>query len=133
MVGPTILFTFQLHLNCAIIRDWRCTLFRCNSSIKYRQELIIMPEVDESQKEKEFYVDIPAKCEAFFLKGCNSVDWGMKNRLSKIFDPKSGNPLRPERPRISRSPTPPREVVNPKPATPRSARQPRPGHPRGER
>jgi putative autoinducer-2 (AI-2) aldolase len=49
-----------------------------------------MPEVDESQKEKEFYVDIPAKSEAFFLKGCNSVDWGMKNRLSKIFDPHSG-------------------------------------------
>ena len=49
-----------------------------------------MPEVDESEKEKQFYVDIPAKCEAFFLKGCNSVDWGMKNRLSKIFDPKSG-------------------------------------------
>ncbi len=49
-----------------------------------------MPEVDESQKEKEFYVDIPAKCEAFFLKGCNSLDWGMKNRLSRIFDPKSG-------------------------------------------
>src|SRR5512136_726621 len=49
-----------------------------------------MPEVDESEKEKEFYTDIPAKCEAFFLKGCNSVDWGMKNRLSKIFDPKSG-------------------------------------------
>jgi putative autoinducer-2 (AI-2) aldolase len=49
-----------------------------------------MPEADESQKEKEFYVDIPAKCEAFFLKGCNSLDWGMKNRLSRIFDPKSG-------------------------------------------
>jgi len=49
-----------------------------------------MPEADESQKEKEFYVDIPAKSEAFFLKGCNSVDWGMKNRLSKIFDPHSG-------------------------------------------
>jgi putative autoinducer-2 (AI-2) aldolase len=49
-----------------------------------------MPEADESEKEKQFYADIPAKCEAFFLKGCNSVDWGMKNRLSKIFDPKSG-------------------------------------------
>ncbi len=49
-----------------------------------------MPEADESQKEKEFYVDIPAKCEAFFLKGCNSMDWGMKNRLSRIFDPHSG-------------------------------------------
>ncbi len=49
-----------------------------------------MPEVDESEKEKQFYTNIPAKCEAFFLKGCNSVDWGMKNRLSRIFDPKSG-------------------------------------------
>jgi putative autoinducer-2 (AI-2) aldolase len=49
-----------------------------------------MPEADDSQKEKEFYVDIPARCEAFFLKGCNSIDWGMKNRLSKIFDPTSG-------------------------------------------
>jgi putative autoinducer-2 (AI-2) aldolase len=49
-----------------------------------------MPEVDETEKEKQFYTDIPAKCEAFFLKGCNSMDWGMKNRLSKIFNPKSG-------------------------------------------
>ena len=49
-----------------------------------------MPEVDESEKEKEFYVDVPAKSEPFFLKGCNSLDWGMKNRLSRIFDPGSG-------------------------------------------
>jgi putative autoinducer-2 (AI-2) aldolase len=49
-----------------------------------------MPEVDESEKEKQFYTDIPAKSKAFFLKGCNSLDWGMKNRLSRIFNPKSG-------------------------------------------
>jgi 3-hydroxy-5-phosphonooxypentane-2,4-dione thiolase len=49
-----------------------------------------MPEVDESEKEKQFYTDIPAKSEPFFLKGCNNTDWGMKNRLSKIFNPKSG-------------------------------------------
>jgi putative autoinducer-2 (AI-2) aldolase len=49
-----------------------------------------MPEVDESEKEKQFYTDIPAKSEPFFLKGCNNSDWGMKNRLSRIFDPKSG-------------------------------------------
>jgi 3-hydroxy-5-phosphonooxypentane-2,4-dione thiolase len=49
-----------------------------------------MPEADESEKEKQFYTDVPAKCDAFFLKGCNSVDWGMKNRLSRIFDPGSG-------------------------------------------
>ncbi|MCX5815706.1 MAG: 3-hydroxy-5-phosphonooxypentane-2,4-dione thiolase [Proteobacteria bacterium] len=49
-----------------------------------------MPEVDTSEKEKQFYVDIPAKSEPFFLKGCNNVDWGMKNRLSRIFNPESG-------------------------------------------
>ncbi len=49
-----------------------------------------MPEADEFEKEKEFYVDIPATSEPFFLKGSNSLDWGMKNRLSRIFDPKSG-------------------------------------------
>ena len=49
-----------------------------------------MPEVDTSEKEKQFYVDIPAKNEPFFLKGCNNIDWGMKNRLSRIFNPESG-------------------------------------------
>jgi putative autoinducer-2 (AI-2) aldolase len=49
-----------------------------------------MPEVDKSEKEKQFYTDIPAKSEPFFLKGCNNTDWGMKNRLSKIFNPKTG-------------------------------------------
>jgi putative autoinducer-2 (AI-2) aldolase len=49
-----------------------------------------MPEADESEKEKQFYVNIPAKSEPFFLKGSNSLDWGMKNRLSTIFNPTSG-------------------------------------------
>jgi len=50
----------------------------------------IMPEVDESEREKQFYTDIPVKNRPFFLKGCNNLDWGMKNRLSKIFNPKTG-------------------------------------------
>ena len=49
-----------------------------------------MPEVDFSKKEKQFYTDIPQKNEVFFLKGSNSLDWGMKNRLANIFNPKSG-------------------------------------------
>lgn len=49
-----------------------------------------MPEADVSEKEKQFYVDVPAKSRPFFLKGCNSLDWGMKNRLSRIFNPRSG-------------------------------------------
>jgi len=50
-----------------------------------------MPEADATaREEKNFYLDIPQKNEAFFLKGSNNLDWGLKNRLSQIFDPKSG-------------------------------------------
>ncbi len=49
-----------------------------------------MAEQDFSKKEKKYYTDIPQKSEAFFLKGSNSYDWGMKNRLARIFNPRSG-------------------------------------------
>jgi 3-hydroxy-5-phosphonooxypentane-2,4-dione thiolase len=50
-----------------------------------------MPERDDSSNEiKEFYLDIPAKNAPFFLKGSNALDWGMQNRLSRIFNPSSG-------------------------------------------
>ena len=49
-----------------------------------------MPGIDTSTKEKQFYEDIPQKSECFFLKGSNSLDWGMKNRLGRIFNPVSG-------------------------------------------
>jgi 3-hydroxy-5-phosphonooxypentane-2,4-dione thiolase len=49
-----------------------------------------MADMDELKEEKKFYADIPQKTEGFFLKGSNSLDWGMKNRLAQIFNPKSG-------------------------------------------
>ncbi len=49
-----------------------------------------MPEADDSKREKQFYVDTPARSEPFFLKGSNSLDWGLKNRLSNIFNPETG-------------------------------------------
>jgi putative autoinducer-2 (AI-2) aldolase len=49
-----------------------------------------MPEADGSKKEKKFYTDVPQKNELFFLKGSNNYDWGMKNRLARIFNPVSG-------------------------------------------
>jgi 3-hydroxy-5-phosphonooxypentane-2,4-dione thiolase len=49
-----------------------------------------MPEADVSKKEKNYYTDIPQKNELFFLKGSNNYDWGMKNRLARIFNPVSG-------------------------------------------
>jgi putative autoinducer-2 (AI-2) aldolase len=49
-----------------------------------------MADVDEIKEAKQFYTDIPQKTEGFFLKGSNSLDWGMKNRLSRIFNPETG-------------------------------------------
>ena len=49
-----------------------------------------MPDVDGAGEEKEFCLDIPAKNEAFFLKGSGALDWGVQNRLSRIFSPISG-------------------------------------------
>ena len=48
-----------------------------------------MPEAD-AREDKNFHTDVPQKTEGFFLKGSNSLDWGLKNRLAKIFDPTSG-------------------------------------------
>jgi putative autoinducer-2 (AI-2) aldolase len=49
-----------------------------------------MPDVDEIKEANKFYTDTPQQTEGFFLKGSNSLDWGMKNRLARIFNPKSG-------------------------------------------
>ena len=49
-----------------------------------------MPEEDVGKAEKNFHLDVPQKNTAFFLKGSNEHDWGMKNRLARIFSPASG-------------------------------------------
>ena len=49
-----------------------------------------MPDVDDFKEGKKYYADTLQKTEGFFLKGSNSLDWGMKNRLGRIFNPKSG-------------------------------------------
>ena len=49
-----------------------------------------MPDVDEIKEGKKYYTDVPQKTEGFFLKGSNSLDWGMKNRLARIFNSETG-------------------------------------------
>ncbi|MCU1491631.1 MAG: 3-hydroxy-5-phosphonooxypentane-2,4-dione thiolase LsrF, partial [Acidimicrobiaceae bacterium] len=48
-----------------------------------------MPEADESGK--RFFPEVAARNEPFFLKGAGAYDWGMQNRLARIFDPESGH------------------------------------------
>jgi putative autoinducer-2 (AI-2) aldolase len=54
-----------------------------------------MPDAEGKSKgeEKDFGIGIPMETPGFYLKGSAHLDWGMKNRLSRIFNPKSGRTL----------------------------------------
>jgi len=49
-----------------------------------------MADTDGAAANKDFYIDVPARKEAFYLKGSQALDWGLQNRLSRIFQPDSG-------------------------------------------
>lgn len=48
-----------------------------------------MPEAD-SNEVRNFYSDVPAPDYGFHVRGAHSLDWGAKNRLSRIFRKESG-------------------------------------------
>ncbi|MBU3918125.1 3-hydroxy-5-phosphonooxypentane-2,4-dione thiolase [bacterium] len=50
-----------------------------------------MADLDGVKEAKNFHAGVPQQADCFFLKGSNSLDWGMKNRLARIFNPVSGN------------------------------------------
>jgi 3-hydroxy-5-phosphonooxypentane-2,4-dione thiolase len=49
-----------------------------------------MPDADDVKEAKLFSADVPQRAEVFFVKGAGSLDWGMKNRLARIFNPETG-------------------------------------------
>ena len=50
-----------------------------------------MPDADDLKEGKQYHADKPQRAEGFFLKGSNNLEWGMKDRLARIFNPVSGN------------------------------------------
>jgi putative autoinducer-2 (AI-2) aldolase len=50
-----------------------------------------MPDMDGNKDAKQYHANIAQKTEGFFLKGSNSLEWGMKDRLARIFNPVSGH------------------------------------------
>ncbi len=52
-----------------------------------------MADKDGNKHAKYFGFDRTAENKSFHVKGMENVDWGMKTRLSQIFDPKSGNTI----------------------------------------
>jgi putative autoinducer-2 (AI-2) aldolase len=49
-----------------------------------------MADLENFQESKNFFTDIPQKSSVSYLKGSNSLDWGMRNRLARIFCPEDG-------------------------------------------
>ena len=49
-----------------------------------------MADTDDIRDGKNFGLDTPASTEGFYLKGIYNTDWGLKNRMSRIFNRKSG-------------------------------------------
>lgn len=49
-----------------------------------------MADTDDIRETKNYYLDIPARQEPFFMKGSGALDWGMQNRLARIFRRESG-------------------------------------------
>jgi putative autoinducer-2 (AI-2) aldolase len=47
-----------------------------------------MADIDTTET-KDFHIGTPARSEVFFLKGSNSLDWGLQNRLARVFRPAS--------------------------------------------
>jgi 3-hydroxy-5-phosphonooxypentane-2,4-dione thiolase len=58
----------------------------------YFNPLPTMADLDgkAQEKQKEFFQNIPQASPGFHLKGSHQYDWGLKNRLSRVFDPKDG-------------------------------------------
>lgn len=49
-----------------------------------------MADLEGKEEAKNFFPEVEARQEAFFLKGSGALDWGMQNRLGRIFNPASG-------------------------------------------
>jgi len=50
-----------------------------------------MADKDGNKDAKDYGIGIPVEKKSFFLKGLEHADWGIKDRMSRIFDAKSGN------------------------------------------
>ena len=49
-----------------------------------------MADKDDIKEGKDYGIGIPQQNKAFYVKGSGALDWGMQNRLARIFNPASG-------------------------------------------
>jgi putative autoinducer-2 (AI-2) aldolase len=49
-----------------------------------------MADKDDIREGKDYGIGVPQANKAFYVKGSGALDWGMQNRLARIFNPASG-------------------------------------------
>jgi len=49
-----------------------------------------MADLDDIRDGKNFGLDTPAENQKFYLKGCDNIGWGAKDRMARIFRPDTG-------------------------------------------
>jgi 3-hydroxy-5-phosphonooxypentane-2,4-dione thiolase len=49
-----------------------------------------MADLDDLTDGARFATSTPARSAPFFLKGSQALDWGMQNRLARVFNPRTG-------------------------------------------
>ena len=49
-----------------------------------------MPDIEDVKDASRYHLTVPPRKEPFFLKGAGALDWGMQNRLARIFPEESG-------------------------------------------
>jgi len=47
----------------------------------------------QDKNEKNYFTDVRQDAPGFFLKGSHQYDWGLKNRLSRVFNPDNGRTI----------------------------------------
>ena len=49
-----------------------------------------MPDIDDVRQSEKMGIGVPQQTDCTLLKGLSHLDWGMKDRLSRVFDRQSG-------------------------------------------
>jgi 3-hydroxy-5-phosphonooxypentane-2,4-dione thiolase len=49
-----------------------------------------MPDVDNLKEGERYQQNVRQETPGFFLKGAGALDWGMKSRLARVFNPQTG-------------------------------------------
>ncbi len=63
---------------------------QCEFNYYYKEKKMADLDGIIANKDKDYGIGIPVQKQSFFLKGLDHCDWGIKDRMSRIFNPETG-------------------------------------------